>query len=277
MNCYLPREAEVVARITESPDTFSLQLRLTDGQPYSFEPGQFNMLYLHGVGEVPISIVADAAADGDPNAMLTHTIRAVGRVTRGLAVLQAGDRIGLRGPYGRGWPMRAAQGRDVVVVTGGLGCAPSVSIIHHILGQRERYGRLSILQGVKHTDDLIWRAQYDTWAALPDVQVLLAADVASPGWSGHVGLVTTLFEQLELAPQRTVAMLCGPEAMMRAAAAGLQARGLPEEAIYLSMERNMQCAVGHCGHCQIGGRFVCRDGPVFTWPELRDLLGTRGF
>jgi len=277
MNPYLPREAEVVERIEESPNTFSLHLRLTDGQPYSFEPGQFNMLYLHGVGEVPISIVADAAEDDGPNATLTHTIRALGRVTHGLAALQAGDHIGLRGPYGRGWPMRAALDRDVIVVTGGLGCAPSVSIIHHILGRRERYGKLSILQGVKHTDDLIWRAQYDAWAELPDVQVLLAADVASPGWPGHVGLVTTLFEHLELVPQRSIAMLCGPEIMMRAAAEGLHARGLPAEAIYLSMERNMQCAVGHCGHCQIGGSFVCRDGPVFAWPELRGLLGTRGF
>lgn len=277
MNPYLPREAEVVERIEESPNTFSLHLRLTDGQPYSFEPGQFNMLYLHGVGEVPISIVADGAEDAGRNTTLTHTIRALGRVTHGLAALQAGDHIGLRGPYGRGWPMRAAEGRDVVVVTGGLGCAPAVSIIHHILDRRERYGKLSILQGVKHTDDLIWRAQYDAWSALPDVQVLLAADVASPGWPGHVGLVTTLFEYLELAPQRSMAMLCGPEAMMRAAAEGLHARGLPAEAIFLSMERNMQCAVGHCGHCQIGGSFVCRDGPVFAWPELRGLLGTRGF
>lgn len=275
MNCYLPREAEIVDRIDEGPDTFSLHLRLTDQQPYDFEPGQFNMLYLHGVGEVPISIVAEA--DTGHGALLSHTIRALGRVTHGLAALRPGDRIGLRGPYGRGWPMRTARGRDVLVVTGGLGCAPSVSIIHHILANREHYGHLSILQGVRHTDDLIWRAQYEAWAALPGVRVLLAADVAAPGWEGHVGLVTALFEHLELRPQHTIAMLCGPEMMMRAAAEGLHNRGLPPAAIYLSMERNMQCAVGHCGHCQVGGSFVCRDGPVFAWPELRDLLGTRGF
>jgi len=273
MNPYLPREAEIVGRSEESPDTFSLHLRLTDGQPYDFAPGQFNMLYLYGAGEVPISIVADDRDSG----VLTHTVRALGRVTNGLSKLHVGDRIGLRGPYGRGWPMSRAQGHDLLVVTGGLGCAPSVSIIHHVLAHRERFGQLSILQGVKHTDDLIWRDQYDTWAGLPDIQVLLAADVAQPGWHGHVGLVTALFEHLQFEPADTLAMLCGPEVMMRAAAEQLHLRGIAADDIYISMERNMQCAVGHCGHCQMGAHFVCRDGPVFAWPAVRALLGVRGF
>lgn len=273
MNPYLPREAEVVERIQETPTVFTLKLRLADGQPYGFEAGQFNMLYLYGVGEVPISIVAGGEADG----LLTHTIRAVGRVTRGMSALQAGDRIGLRGPFGRGWPLREAEGRNVVVVTGGLGCAPSVSIIHHILRHRERYGRLTIVQGVKHADDLIWRAQYEAWSREPDVRVLLAADVQSPDWRGHVGHVTDLFDHLDLEVREAVAMLCGPEGLMRASADGLQQRGLAAERIFLSMERNMQCAVGHCGHCQFGARFVCRDGPVFAWPEVHDLLGVKGF
>jgi NAD(P)H-flavin reductase len=273
MNPYLPREAEIVGRTEESSNTFSLHLRLTDREPYAFAPGQFNMLYLYGSGEVPISVVEESEDDQT----LTHTVRALGRITNGLAQLQVGDHIGLRGPFGRGWPMQEAEGRDLVVVTGGLGCAPSVSIIHHVLRHRARYGHLNILQGVKHTDDLIWRSQYDAWAKLPDVTVLLAADVAGPAWHGHVGLVTTLFDQLSLRPERTVAMLCGPEVMMRAAADGLHRLGIRPEAIYLSMERNMQCAVGHCGHCQIGGNFVCREGPVFAWPAVRELLGVRGF
>lgn len=273
MNPYLPREAAVVGRTQESSNTFTLELRLTDAEPYAFEPGQFNMLYLYGAGEVPISIVADAADTG----VLTHTIRALGRVTNGLAAVKVGERIGLRGPYGRGWPMREAEGRDVIIVTGGLGCAPSVSIIHHILTHRERYGHVSILQGVKHTDDLIWRYQYDAWGKLPDVEVHLAADVAEPGWTGHVGLVTALFDRLNVQAHRSIAMLCGPEMMMHASANDLHHRGLAADAIYLSMERNMQCAVGHCGHCQMGARFVCRDGPVFPWPEIRELLGVRGF
>ena len=273
MNHYLPREAQIVARTEESPNTFSLHLQLTDAAPYSFAPGQFNMLYLYGSGEVPISIVSGSAEDG----VLVHTIRALGRITKGLSALRVGDRIGLRGPYGRGWPMRAAEEHDLIIVTGGLGCAPAVSIIHHVLMHRERYGHLSILQGVKHTDDLIWREQYDAWAGLPDVEVLLAADVAEPGWRGHVGLVTALFDQLSLRAGQTVAMLCGLELMMRAAAQDLHERGLAADAIHLSMERNMQCAVGHCGHCQFGGHFVCRDGPVFAWPQVRELLGVRGF
>jgi len=273
MNPYLPREAEIVGRTQESPSTFTLALRLTDGRPYEFEPGQFNMLYLYGSGEVPISIVNDAEDTG----ILTHTIRALGRITHGLAALEVGDRIGLRGPYGRGWPMREAEGRDVIVVTGGLGCAPSVSIIHRILARRERYGHLSILQGVKHTDDLIWHSQYEAWAALPDIEVHLAADEAEPGWDGHVGLVTGLLDRLEFNVDHTIAMLCGPEMMMRASAHNLHERGLAADSVYLSMERNMQCAVGHCGHCQLGADFVCRDGPVFPWPEIRRLLGVRGF
>lgn len=273
MNPHLPREALVVERSEESRDTFTLQLQLADDAPYRFQPGQFNMLYLFGCGEVPISIVSD-----DPSRrLLTHTIRALGRVTNGLAALKPGDRIGLRGPYGRGWPMRIAEGRNLVVVTGGLGCAPSVSIIQHILARRERYGHLSILQGVKHTDDLIWQTQYDTWDALPDVDVMLAADVADPGWHGHVGLVTALFDRLTLTPADSIAMICGPEMMMRAAAEGLHGLGLAEADIHLSMERNMQCAVGHCGHCQFGPQFVCRDGPVFPWPVIRPLLAEQGF
>lgn len=273
MNPYLPRTAEIVERTAESGDVFSLHLRLTDGGAYAFAPGQFNMLYLYGVGEVPISVVAEQPANG----LLTHTIRAVGRVTRGLAKLQPGDRIGLRGPYGNGWPIDRAAGRDLVIVTGGLGCAPAVSVIEHVLADRARFGHLFILQGVKHADDLIWRDRYAAWARLTDVTVLLAADVASPGWHGQVGLVTALFDRLALTPGRTLAMLCGPERMMQAAAERLVDSGLDAASVYLSMERNMQCAVGHCGHCQIGAHFVCRDGPVFAWPALRGLMAVRGF
>ena len=271
-----PLTAEVVERIDETNDVFTLRLRIADGHrgsAYRFHPGQFNLLYLYGVGEVPISIVSDRR---DP-ALLDHTIRNVGRVTAGLARLRAGDHIGLRGPFGRGWPLRAAEGRDIVIVTGGLGCAPSVAVIRHVLRRRERYGRLTIMQGVKHADDLLWRSQYEAWATAPDTQVFLAADQAGPGWPWHRGLVTSLFDEAELRGDGSVAMLCGPEPMMRAAAEGLLARSFDAGDLWLSMERNMQCAVGRCGHCQFGALFVCRDGPVFSYPELRPLLGSRGF
>ncbi|MDP1646422.1 MAG: FAD/NAD(P)-binding protein [Thiobacillus sp.] len=271
-----PHTASVVARSQESPTIFTLQLRLDDAAAqaaYRFAPGQFNMLYLYGVGEVPISIMSDPEErDG-----ISHTIRAVGRVTQGLAALKPGDRVGLRGPFGRGWPLQEMGGRDVVLVTGGLGCAPAVSVIHYVLRRRERFGKLVIIQGVKHADDLIWREQYDRWAKLPDTQVLVAADEGAALWPWHVGRVTELFGLARFNPARAVAMMCGPEGMMRVTAEHLLTRGLPESSLYLSMERNMQCAVGRCGHCQFGGAFVCRDGPVFNWGEVKALLAHRGF
>lgn len=273
---HLPYEAEVVERIEETPSIFTLRLRFTDPEvhrSYSFAPGQFNMLYLHGVGEVPISIVSDP---GDEH-MYDHTIRRVGRVTEGLARLRAGDRLGVRGPYGRGWPLAEAQDKDVVVVTGGLGCAPVMSVINYVMHRREQYRRLIIMQGVKHADDLIWREQYEAWAKLPDTQVLLAASQGGPLWPWHVGHVPVLFDKANLDPANSTVMMCGPEGMMIAVVDELSRRGFAGEQLYLSMERNMQCGMGLCGHCQLGGKFVCKDGPVFSYPEISHLLGIKGF
>lgn len=275
-NPYLPWEAEIVERVQESDSIFTLRLRLTDPEArnhYRFVPGQFNMVYLYGVGEVAISIVSDPESE----ALLDHTIRAVGRVTHGLARLQAGERIGIRGPFGRGWPMALAEGRDVFIVTGGLGCAPVVAVINYVLARRTRFGRISIVQGVKHAEDMIWRERYAEWSAHPDVQVLLAAEHGGVLWPWHVGLVTALFDQAVVEPSTTIVMMCGPEGMMRAAAKGLMQRGIAPAEIYLSMERNMQCGIGHCGHCQFGGSFICRNGPVYRYSEVQALLGVKGF
>lgn len=276
MNPYLPMEAEIVERIQESTSVFTLHLRLCDPKArsdYRFAPGQFNMLYLYGVGEVPISIVSDPE---DP-LHLGHTIRVVGRVTRGMAMLQAGDRIGLRGPYGRGWPLEQAHGRDVLIATGGLGCAPVVSVINYVAARRQSFGRLVIIQGVKRADDLLWRDRYAAWATMPDTQVLLSSSEGGPVWPWHVGRVTALFAKAQIDAGRTIAMMCGPEGMMRSSVAELTARGVDEDRIHLSMERNMQCAVGHCGHCQYGASFVCRQGPVFAYPEIKALFDVKGF
>jgi len=269
-------EAEVVERVQESPTIFTLRLRLTDPAQhaaYRFVPGQFNMLYLFGVGEIPISIVSDP----EDETLIDHAIRVVGRVTRGFEQLRAGDRIGLRGPYGRGWPLRHAEHQDVLIVTGGLGCAPVVSVINYVMRRRARFGRLTIMQGVKHADDLIWRARYEAWSRVPDTQVLIAADVGAPLWPWHVGRVTELFDSIAIRPLHTVAMLCGPEVMMGIAARQLVERGVPEAAIWLSLERSMHCAVGLCGHCQVGGQFVCRDGPIFHFGAVQPLFGQKGF
>ena len=270
-----PVTMKIVAKNEESPDIFTLTLQFMEEKQtdYDFQPGQFNMLYLFGVGEVPISILAH----GEANTLYAHTIRRVGRVTQGLSLLKVGDCVGLRGPFGRGWPLDKAQGKDVLIVTGGLGCAPSVSIIHHILKHRSLYGSLIILQGVKHSDDLIFKKQYNEWAQLPDVQVALAADISQPNWPGHTGLITELLDQVHLDLHQTICMMCGPEGMMRATAERLTHLQLPEEAIYLSLERNMECAIGHCGHCQFGGTFICKEGPVFNYAEVKFLLTQRGF
>lgn len=270
-----PHEAEIIERIEETPSIYTLRLRFTDPavhQAYRFAPGQFNMLYLYGVGEVPISIVSDP----EDEHLVDHTIRAVGRVTNAMAALKVGDRLGVRGPYGRGWPMQLAEGKDVVIVTGGLGCAPVVSVIHYVLKRRERYGRLTIMQGVKHADDLIWREQYEAWNQLPDTQVLIAADQGGPLWPWHVGHVPMLFDKANLDTANSTVMMCGPEGMMIAAGKAMLERGMPAEQLWLSMERNMQCGAGKCGHCQMGGHFVCKDGPVFSWPEIEPLLGIKG-
>lgn len=273
---YLPRDAEIVARTQESETIFTLTVKFIDPkheQAYQFQPGQFNMMYLYGVGEVPISIVSDPEQD----VFYAHTIRRVGRVTQGLSLLNVGDHVGIRGPFGRGWPLEISQGKDILIMTGGLGCAPSVSIIHYMMKRRDKFGRLNILQGVKHSDDLIYRQHYASWAKMPNTTVKLAADVSKPNWPGHTGLITELIEQVDIDANKTMCLMCGPEAMMIASAKRLIELQLAEKAIYLSLERNMECAIGHCGHCQLGGKFICKDGPIFCYSDMRELLGKKGF
>jgi sulfhydrogenase subunit gamma (sulfur reductase) len=275
-NPYQPHEAIILERIQEAPSLFTLRLKLTDQKlqdAYEFAPGQFNMLYLYGVGEVAISIVSDPV----DSQIIDHTIRVVGRVTRGMANLKRGDRIGLRGPYGRGWPMLESSGKDIVIVTGGLGCAPVVSVINYVEQRREQYGRLNIVQGVKHTADFIWKQRYDQWRKLPQTKVLLAADVGEALWPWHVGPVTSLFDQLEFDPDNVAVMVCGPEGMMRVVCDHMRDKNVSASQIFLSMERNMQCAVGHCGHCQYGSQFICKHGPVFSYDRIRNLFGVKGF
>lgn len=272
---YLPHPAKIIARTQESPTIFTLKTRFIDPKhhPVTFLPGQFNMLYLYGVGEVAISI----SSDESDKSCLSHTIRAVGRVTKALQALQPGDELGIRGPYGQGWPLARAQDKDIVIVTGGLGCAPTVSVINYILARRKQFGALKILQGVKHSDDFIFKKQYAQWQKNVDTEVYIAANLAGPHWPWGVGYVTDMIQTLTLDPDRTMAMMCGPEMMMHAAIKALVNKGMPEESIYLSMERNMGCGIGHCGHCQYGGLFVCKDGPIFAYPTIKALFYEKGF
>ncbi len=274
-NPFMPHEAEVIARHDETADLFSLQLRFTDPlihSQYRFVPGQFNMLYLPGMSEVPISIVSDP----DDVHIIDHTIRKVGSVTSNLGRLQVGDRLGLRGPYGRGWPVVDAENTDLVIVTGGLGCAPSVSLIEYVLRRQARYGRIHIIQGVKHSSDFIWRERYDLWRQYPNVEVWLTADTGDTLWPERLGPVTQFFDQLDIDPKQTSVMMCGPEGMMKAVVHDMQQRAVPGKRIWFSMERNMHCALGSCGRCQLGAKFVCKDGPVFNYDELAPYWGHKG-
>ncbi len=272
----IPMAAEIVERLQESEDTFTLRLRLVDPEQragYRFAPGQFNMVYLHGVGEVAISIVSDL----EDEQLLNHTIRAVGRTTRGLQQLKAGQQVGLRGPYGQGWPMEQALGRDLVIVTGGLGCAPVVAAIAAVERQRERYGQLAILEGVRHHQDLIYPDRFDHWQQMERTEVVLCCShqQAAP-WPWHTDRVTAHLDELAVDLPQAVAMLCGPEGMMVAAAEALIEKGMAPTSIWLSLERNMQCGDGLCGHCQLGPLFVCKDGPVFRWDRIEGLLRVKG-
>lgn len=269
-----PSLYKVKAVRTESRDTFTLELVAPAGEPPPrFLPGQFNMLYAFGSGECAISISGDPAK---PQALL-HTTRLVGTVTRALSVLRPGDTIGVRGPFGSAWPLAEAEGHDVVFVAGGIGLAPLRPAIDHVLAARERFGKIVLLYGARTPQDVLYRKQLEKWSARLDAEVLVTVDRAESGWRGNVGVVTALIRRAPFDRLNTVAMVCGPEVMMHFTVQELTQRGVREEQIYLSMERNMKCAVGFCGHCQFGPTFVCKDGPVFrydrvkTWLDLREI------
>ncbi|WP_082086919.1 FAD/NAD(P)-binding protein [Teredinibacter purpureus] len=274
-NAYIPMSATIVERKEETPTIFTWKLRLDNDamrDVYQYQCGQFNMVYLFGIGEVAISIMG---SEGD---CILHTIQAVGRVTNAMAKLLVGQRVGIRGPFGHGWPMLEAKSRDLVFITGGLGCAPAVSAIREAMAHREEYGRIVIMQTVLHRHDMLWEPQYDEWRKVRATQVLLASDrdkTAWPNWK-H-GRVAALFKDAHFDVNHCTVMCCGPHPMMTGTSRALLDMGVNENTIYLSLERNMQCALGHCGHCQMDEAFVCKDGPVFTYKRIKDVLERRGF
>lgn len=265
-----PMRIRRVVRETADVVTLSLDPGARPGG-CAFEPGQFDMLYAHGVGEVPISISGDA---DDPSA-LVHTIRAVGDVTRALSALRRGEWVGVRGPFGRPWPLDEARGRDLVFVAGGLGLAPLRPAILRALARRDEFGRVVVLYGARSPDDMLFGRDLAAWRGRFDVEVEAIVDRASPSWRGKVGVVTKLVDVGDFDAEGAVAMLCGPEPMMRFAARALEARGLDASRVFLSMERSMKCGVGLCGHCQWGPGFVCKDGPVYALSRARPWLATR--
>jgi NAD(P)H-flavin reductase len=255
--------------IWETDDTFTLQIDLGPlGETFRYLPGQFNMLYVFGLGEAAISI-SSGAPQGHT---LSHTIHRVGTVTSGLAQVKRGDVIGLRGPFGSSWPMAAARGKDACIVAGGIGLAPLRPVMYAMLKERTAFERIILLYGARSPLDLLYRVELEEWARQHNVEVLVTVDRGDSSWKGHIGVVTTLFSYVTLDARATVGYVCGPETMMKYTIDEMERRGLAESQIYLSMERNMKCAVGFCGHCQYGPEFICKDGPVFALPRIRHLL-----
>jgi NAD(P)H-flavin reductase len=266
----LPEPRRVMRARRETHDTVTLTIEASP-ENGPFLPGQFNMLYAFGVGEAPISLSGDPAGGRD----IVHTIKAVGAVSQALCRLRTGSVVGLRGPYGRPWPVADIAGQDLMLIAGGLGLAPLRPVVHHVLAHRRTYGTVSLLVGARRPEDLLFQRDLARWKTRGDLRVSTIVDRAGRAWKGRVGVVPTLIGDTLIDAGRTVAFVCGPEVMMRFTVRELAHRGLPEERIYLSLERNMKCAVGLCGHCQYGPSFLCYDGPVFRFDRLRSLFWLR--
>ena len=258
----------------EIPLTATMELAPASGSGIAaFAAGQFNMIYVFGVGEIPISISGDPSRIEEPRT-LVHTTRAVGAVSRAITALKVGEMVGVRGPFGTSWPLEPAEGHDMVLVAGGIGLAPLRPAVYHILAHRERYGRVALLYGAREEEDLLFQNELGSWQQ-GGVEVVLTVDQATPSWHGHVGVVTRLLARADFDPATAIAMICGPEIMMRFTALGLEQQGVSMDRIFVSLERNMQCAIGFCGHCQYSSYFICKDGPVFLYQHVHQLLQER--
>lgn len=278
----IPFEATIRWIKKETRDTATYALKITHreiARSYSFAPGQFNMLSLPGIGEAPLSI---SSAPHDQE--ILHTIRVAGDVTTHLAKLRAGDGVGMRGPFGNRWPLDEVEDRDLILVAGGLGIAPLRSVIRHIAFRGSRRdssacpplpGRKILLYGAKTPKDIVFRDEFPRYK--DTFQVWLTVDKADPEeyWKGDVGLIPVLFKKFSFDPLRSVVFMCGPEVMMTALAKDLTAKGVPAEKIFVSMERNMNCGMGFCGHCMFGPAFVCKDGPIFRLSDIEHFWTVR--
>lgn len=267
---WTPHVATIETIVDETPGVRTYELAITDrqvGDSFRFAPGQFNMVYLPGFGESAISISSSSARPD----RLSHTIRAVGNVTGALARMAAGESLALRGPFGSAWPLVELRGRDVVLACGGIGLAPLRGLIYHLIENRADYGDVHVLIGARSPGDLLYDREYDAWRA-GGMDVATTVDRADPSWQGHIGVVTELLRSRKLAPRQTRVLTCGPEIMMRFVALAMLERGVEASDIYVSLERNMNCAVGMCGHCQLGPEFICLDGPVFSYARIEPYL-----
>lgn len=271
MDTWLPVPARIVDVTKENFNTRTFDLQIVDPSIrglYRWTPGQFNMLYVPGVGEAAISISSDPA---EPE-LLTHTIRVVGSVTRAIDRIGRDGVIGLRGPFGQGWPMDRVTGSDVVIVAGGIGLAPLRPVIYWMLNHRDLCKRLVVLYGCRSPEDRVFADELEQWARREDIDVLVTVDNATDEWTGPVGVVTSLLRRIKVNAERAVIMVCGPRILNRVAAWSFLQMHVPPEKVYVSLERNMNCGFGRCGHCQYGAKFVCKDGPVFRFSDIQNIF-----
>jgi NAD(P)H-flavin reductase len=253
----------------ETHDTFTLELKADDkvSQPL-FSPGQFNMLYVFGAGEIPISISSDPAYPES----IKHTTRVVGKVTKAMHALRPGHTIGVRGPFGSSWPLELGRGKDVVVIAGGIGLAPLRPALFDLLAHRQRYHRIILLYGTRTPRDILFKGDLKHWRSHTDLNAYITVDRAIGAWQGNVGVVIKLIPRAPFDPSNAIALICGPEVMMRFSIEALQQRGIGSENIFVSMERNMKCGLGLCGHCQYGPYFICKDGPIFRYDRIESIF-----
>jgi NAD(P)H-flavin reductase len=266
----VPAPFAVTAARRDTEDIWTFELEARSGEPFAFAPGQFTMLSAGGAGEVPISISGDA----DHPETLVHTVRSVGLATAAICAATPGDVLSVRGPFGAAWPVEQLEGSDVVIAAGGIGLPPLRPAILRMLARRERYGRLVLLYGGRTPDQLLFTDELERWRE-QGLEVHVTVDSAGPEWLGHVGVVTRLIRRASVDGAGAFALTCGPEIMMRFLVLGLAEFGFDPARIYVSMERNMQCGIGHCGHCQLGPTLVCRDGPVYRWSDVERWLAIR--
>ena len=275
LNPWIAHPARIQTIRQELSDTATFELVFEEevfGKDYRFRPGQFNMLYLPGFGESAISI----SSDPERLDSISHTVRVAGNVTQALLRHQVGEQILLRGPFGSAWPMDQCRGMDVVIACGGIGLAPLRPAIYHIINHRDDFARVHLLYGARTPDGLLYTDEHEQWSR-SGIEVKTTVDVGDVTWQGHIGVVPLLFDQLKLSPGQTRILTCGPEIMMRFVVFEGLARGVSRDDMFVSMERNMQCAVGFCGHCQLGPAFVCKDGPVFSYKTMEPFFNLEDF
>jgi NAD(P)H-flavin reductase len=274
MDTWMPVPARIVDVRTENFNTHTFTTQFVDPQirdMYRFTPGQFNMLYVPGVGEAAFSVSSDPAETDT----IDHTIRTVGSVTRALERLGRGGLIGLRGPFGKGWPLDEMQGKDVVIVAGGIGLAPLRPVICWLLARRDYCNRLIVLYGCRTPEDRVFADELEAWEENDAIEALVTVDSAGGGWAGPVGVVTDLLRRIKVNAQRTIVLVCGPKILNRVAAWSFLQLHVPPNQVYVSLERNMNCGFARCGHCQYGGKFVCTDGPVFCFADIANLFAKK--